>query len=203
MASVFFVSGACRSFDAPPPATGWRPGSPRLAIPPVSGAGPGDMSRHLPNGVPSDKESAAIDRRRQRSYNGVDHKWPVDMREELRPSFKVLHPNGDRESAWVDLQHDDGLGDRGVEERADALNLIAERTVNEADPFERCTERRHPVLAAELGRFPIACERNVKYVPGVTDLDAQVAVLAPSKFERSAIGTRNAIDTAGVSDGHD
>ncbi len=80
----------------------------------------------------------------------------------------------------VDLEDDHGFGDPCVKERADALNLSAKRTVDEADPLERGTERRDPVLTSRLGGFPIVGEGNVEYSAGVAEIGTQAVVLAPS-----------------------
>ena len=67
----------------------------------------------------------------------------------------------------VDLEDDDWLGDRSVEERTDALNLIAKRAMDEADLLETRTTRRYPVLTSPLGGFPIPGQGDVENVLGV------------------------------------
>ena len=122
---------------------------------------------HLTNGVPLHDKSSVFNPRRDPCDNRIDFERPVDMREQLGSAFEVLEPNGRGDPVRVDLEDHDWLGDRGVEERTDALNLIAKRGMDEADLLETRTTRRYPVLTCPLGGFPIFGEGDVEDVPWV------------------------------------
>ena len=129
----------------------------------------------------------------RRSYlnSYLDRERAVDMREQFGSPLKILdtYPGGN--TCGVDLQDCDRLRVPGVQEGADALNLISERTVDEADLVERLPPGGHAVLADALGGLPISRQRDVEDVLRLSDRHrTRMASSLHQRSERALAGWR-------------